>query len=247
MIETDQDIDYTTVTFPPLPTPEEVKYFNFQGPIPESNKVVEGIYAGAFPGNISDEITNMFLTHILNCNVNKFVCLQKEYPKGYAKIYWRTNGMRVRPYFDDVQRILKNKHDYPMLKACTVDSATFVHLPIQDLKTAADYDIIILAKKLVKEYYYGARMYIHCWGGHGRTGVLICIMLHLMYGLTAEGVLAYCAEVHKKRIAIPYVHGTRKLVTSPQTPEQFSQVYRVISKLRFNKSILANTNEHGNT
>jgi hypothetical protein len=239
---TDQEIDYT---FPPLPTPEEVKYFNFQGPIPESNKVVEGIYAGAFPGNISDEITNMFLTHILNCNVDKFVCLQKEYPKGYAKTYWRSYG-GIRPYFDDVQRILKNKDKYD-LKACTVDSATFVHLPIQDLKTAPDYYIIILAKKLVREYYHGARMYIHCWGGHGRTGVLICIMLHIMYGLTAKDALAYCEAVHSKRTAIPYIHGTRKLVTSPQTPEQFSQVYRVIYKLQFNKSILANTNEPGNT
>jgi len=72
-------------------------------------------------------------------------------------------------------------------------------------------------------------------------------MLHLMYGMTAKGALAYCDAVHSKRTAIPYVHGTRKLVTSPQTKEQFGQVHRVIAKLQFNKSILANTNEPDNT
>ena len=233
-------IDYTTVTFPDLPTNEEIKYLNFQGPLNESNKVVEGIYAGAFPGHIGEVNNDMSLIQILNYNINKFVCLQKEYPKPHEKKWWGING--IRPYFDDVQRILKNKNKYPMLDS-VVNQATFEHLPIQDLNIGMDYDIIMLAKKLVKEYYYGARMYIHCWGGHGRTGVLICVMLHLMYGLLPEEALAYCESVHKKRVSIPFCmspKGEIALVTSPQTAEQIAQVRRVITKLRFNKNIRAN-------
>ena len=42
-------------------------------------------------------------------------------------------------------------------------------------------------------------MYLHCWGGHGRTGTLVCIMLHLMYGLSATDAMAYCQRTHDLR------------------------------------------------
>jgi hypothetical protein len=29
----------------------------------------------------------------------------------------------------------------------------------------------------------GEKMYIHCWGGHGRTGTLVATMLGRLYGL----------------------------------------------------------------
>ena len=34
----------------------------------------------------------------------------------------------------------------------------------------------------------GETIYLHCWGGHGRTGTAICIMLHMMYGMKSSEV-----------------------------------------------------------
>jgi protein tyrosine phosphatase len=231
-------IDYTTVTFPPLLGLEDIKHINFQGPIPESNKVVEGIYAGGFPGDVNDTFNNILLIRILNYGVTKFVCLQKEYDTSTPKTVWLNTG--VRPYFQDVQHIVKNKTKFELLQI-PVQEVTFEHLPIKDLQTTEDYHIIMLAKKLVKDYYHGVKMYIHCWGGHGRTGVLVCIMLHLMYGLAPDEALDYCQALHSKRDCIPYcisiTTGKYELVTSPQTHVQFLQVRRIINKLLINKKL----------
>ena len=64
-------------------------------------------------------------------------------------------------------------------------------------------------------------MYLHCWGGHGRTGTVVCIMLHLMYGLSADEAMERCQHVHDVR-RIPISVG------SPQTDAQREQVRRVI-------------------
>jgi protein-tyrosine phosphatase len=45
--------------------------------------------------------------------------------------------------------------------------------------------VLELAKLLVKSISENEIIYLHCWGGHGRTGTLVCIMLHLMYGVSA--------------------------------------------------------------
>ncbi|CAN0217928.1 unnamed protein product [Ectocarpus fasciculatus] len=67
-------------------------------------------------------------------------------------------------------------------------------------------------------------MYLHCWGGHGRTGTVVCIMLHLMYGLSADEAMERCQHVHDVR-RIPISVG------SPQTEAQRQQVRRVIGRV----------------
>lgn len=233
------DVDYTNTTFPPLPALEEINLENFLGPLPESNKVIEGIYAGAFPADIKDSINDINLIKILNLGVSKFVCLQTEYNPKCPKFRWQQTG--YRPYFTDVEKLLANKFRYELLRTET-ETATFEHLPIVDLKTTEDYKVLALAKKLVKDYHNGIRIYIHCWGGHGRTGTVVCLMLYLMYGISVEEIFAYCDKVHRQRTLIPEVYNNInhkfELVSSPQKPEQFEQVKRIIAKHRFSKSIL---------
>lgn len=78
-----------------------------------------------------------------------------------------------------------------------------------------------LAAKLAARLARGEVMYLHCWGGHGRTGTVVCIMLHLMYGLSADEAMERCQHVHDVR-RIPISVG------SPQTDAQREQVRRVI-------------------
>jgi protein-tyrosine phosphatase len=232
------DVDYTNTVFPPLPALNEINLENFQGPLPESNKVIEGIYAGAFPGDIKDSVNDINLIRILNLGVSKFVCLQTEYNPNCPKFRWQQTGFR--PYFTDLQKILANKSSYKLLQTES-ETASFEHLPIVDLKTTEDYKVLALAKKLVKDYHSGARMYIHCWGGHGRTGTVVCLMLYLMYGISEEEIFAYCDKVHRQRTLLAEVYnnitGKYEPVSSPQKSEQFEQVRRIIAKHRNNKSI----------
>ena len=98
---------------------------------------------------------------------------------------WRS-GQALRPYFHDVRSIVKKKSILPCLQGydiVTEADLSFVHFPIRDCGITDDGRVLELARLLVKAIAEGECIYLHCWGGHGRTGTLVCIMLHLMYGM----------------------------------------------------------------
>jgi len=196
----------------------------YSGPTPESNWVVKGkLIAGAFPGFTEDDKNEESLTHILNSGVTTFVCLQKEFDPDISEEAWRKN-YGLRPYLKDVEKMIQSKERYPKL-ATTIEKATFVHEKIRDCDITDDDTTLRLAKKLVKAIYEGEVIYLHCWGGHGRTGIIVCIMLHLMFNLSSQECLLLCQKLHNMRL---YDLG----VSSPQTFHQRIQVIRIISKLQ---------------
>ena len=99
-----------------------------------------------------------------------------------------------------------------------------MHFPIRDCGITDDGRVVELAKSLVAAMADGEVLYLHCWGGHGRTGTLVCIILHLMYGLDAQEAMTRCQRVHDLR-QFPVAVG------SPQTQTQRDQVTRVINRL----------------
>jgi protein-tyrosine phosphatase len=195
----------------------------YYGPTPESNWVVKGkLIAGAFPGFTEDDKNVESLTQILNSGVSLFACLQKEYDNEIPEEFWKKNK-GLRPYFKDVEKMIANKEEYTNLET-NIEKAIFIHEKIRDCDIADDDTTIKLAKKLVKAIYDGEVVYLHCWGGHGRTGVIVCIMLHLMYKLTSHESLLLCQKLHNMRL---FDLG----VSSPQTFQQRIQVIRIITKL----------------
>jgi protein-tyrosine phosphatase len=101
---------------------------------------------------------------------------------------WR-HGNALRPYFEDVKVVLKNKTKFSNLHNnpnVVVDESTvgFIHFPIKDCSVTDDTRVLQLALRLVEDIHNGEVLYLHCWGGHGRTGTLVSIMLHLMYGVS---------------------------------------------------------------
>jgi protein-tyrosine phosphatase len=228
-------VDFTTTTFSGLISLNEINREDIFGPIAESNWVVPGkLIAGAFPGYVSDLETETSLIKILNSGVSKFVCMQEEYNIAVKEEEWRKNlhgrTSVVRPYFADVQRIMENKAIHPTLST-DVGNVTFEHCPIKDCSTIADEIVFNLAKDLVKAIHDGEVIYLHCWGGHGRTGIMVCLMLHLMYGLTANETLKRCQFLHDIR-KMPII------VSSPQTFTQKEQVRRIIYNSLKNKGLL---------
>ncbi|CAN0129342.1 unnamed protein product, partial [Hapterophycus canaliculatus] len=98
--------------------------------------------------------------------------------------------------------------------------------------------VLQLAGKLATRLARGEVMYLHCWGGHGRTGTVVCIMLHLMYGCSADEAMERCQHVHDVR-RIPISVG------SPQTEAQREQVRRVIARVISHRSALASSGRGG--
>ena len=62
-------------------------------------------------------------------------------------------------------------------------------------------------------------VYLHCWGGHGRAGTVVCLLLHFLYDQDAAQAMMRCQFVHDLR-RVPIVVG------SPQTQTQRDQVSR---------------------
>jgi len=201
----------------------------YVGPTNESNWVMPGhLLVGAYPGVVDDEENMTTIWGILNCKVTTFVCLQVEYPgPEVTEDMWRS-GRAIRPYFGDVKEVVKHvdsmrevNKDYSVKNVTSIKKLDFVHVPIVDCSVTDDNTIFQLCVNLVNRISRGEVLYVHCWGGHGRTGTAICIMLHLMYGMSAKDCMEYCQFVHDlRRIPID--------VGSPQTQAQRDQVIRVI-------------------
>lgn len=132
---------------------------------------------------------------------------------------WRS-GQALRPYVKDAQRILSWAHQqgHPRINQPKID---FLHLPIVDGSVTTDDAICRLRDDCCERILKGEKLYIHCWGGHGRTGTLVCLILGKLYGLKAPSALFLCQGYHDAR---RYPQNVR----SPQTPVQRVQVQRIL-------------------
>ena len=75
-------------------------------------------------------------------------------------------------------------------------------------------------------------VYVHCWGGHGRTGIVIALLLSVLYDLDSEEALRLTELYHSKRI--------EARLHSPQTSSQMEQVRKVSKMLKANSQMLRN-------
>jgi hypothetical protein len=79
-----------------------------------------------------------------------------------------------------------------------------INYPIEDQKVPVDdrsfLKFILLLKHMVERE---DRLYVHCMGGHGRSG-LVCACLLKVMGWTSENALAQVKKMHETREYIPY-------------------------------------------
>ena len=129
-----------------------------------------------------------------------------------------------RPYIFDALQLLESAPAEYFPDSRKPDSLDFVHLPIVDCATVGDSKVFSLAKDLCRRLKAGENLYVHCWGGHGRTGTVLSLMLGLVYGMAPMEAMAWVQMFHDCRIAPCGV-------PSPQTAEQRKQVTRILVKL----------------
>jgi len=195
---------------------------DFVGPSYESNKLIPKIpgskYGSLTVGGFPD--SNNPLPQLRSAGLDTFVCLNSEY--GFY-----------------------SKGDFFQRYGDSLPKDRFVHVPIDDMQTVDDKIIVRLAEEIVRRFKNGENIYLHCAGGHGRTGTVALVVLNILYPeLTYVELFEYVQYAHDQRqgnhfgkntfvykmaddhLAYKFVQGQ---VPSPQTIAQRTQVRRIIS------------------
>ena len=77
----------------------------------------------------------------------------------------------------------------------------FLHAPMGDFSVMDDQSLLALIVEIEKylEKNKNNVIYVHCYGGHGRTGTILTNLLMAMKGCTAKEALHILKEKHKFR------------------------------------------------
>jgi len=86
----------------------------------------------------------------------------------------------------------------------------WVQMPIVDCGVVEDTLMEALIETLLKDIGDGRVLYVHCWGGHGRAGTVVSLLLGRLYHLSADKVSSSictvfaCVGVIEVRIYFAY-------------------------------------------
>ena len=154
------------------------------------------LYAGQYPGSKQIIFHVIKLSHLVDLGIECVVSLMEE-----------SESKRFTPYQNALLHI---KHgieffQFP-IKDMNIPSKSFCHTIMQTLEQ------LLTCKK---------KVYIHCWGGHGRTGVVVGSWL-VLQGYHPKEALA---QIKMQRMGTPFLNQS-----SPQTDEQIRFVYNVFKK-----------------
>ena len=124
----------------------------------------------------------------------------------------------------------------------------FNHVKIPDMGVTDDAIVLENCDRIVAQIRAGEKVYVHCSGGHGRTGTFVAIILNKIYPhLTLDQILNYIQYGHDQRVYNHFgyyyftksfldgdeadiIHGkhfTAGQVPSPQAREQLQQIRRL--------------------
>lgn len=159
-------------------------------PILESYWVEENRFlAGEYPGGFDPDTTRHRLDAFLEAGVNIFIDL--------------TQLNELKPY----ENMLKEQGGIYDV------NAMYHHLPIRDRTTPPAEMMTAILNTIDEAIDNGGCVYVHCWGGVGRTGMVVGCYL-VRHGNTNQQALAQVNELYKTRPKNPY------LLRSPETDEQ---------------------------
>eukprot|EP00760_Papus_ankaliazontas_P004944 PhM_4_TR12291/c0_g1_i1/m.2314 len=116
---------------------------------------------------------------VLDHGISVFVSLQSSYNE-YGSVDYRRGILSLSP---------------PLLK----HRVRFLHCPIPDFGVVDDASLLALVQELVNLMQSGEIIYIHCYGGHGRTGSVATSLLSVWHGKDVHGALQHLKALHKER------------------------------------------------
>lgn len=110
----------------------------------------------------------------------------------------------------------------------SIEGIKRIEFPIVDMSIQED-DLTLQYVMFIKSLFLNGDnpIYIHCRGGHGRSGVITCLLYGLLYDKSAEESLEAIKEAHDNR---KQMSRRMRIIGSPQTIDQKLQVMRLLSK-----------------
>lgn len=138
------------------------------------------IIGGPFPGKDgvnykTDEEVRQNLKDIINSGVDTFVCLQKE----------------ISPQDGTVGAVSKNfewafpgfcNYSYYLREMYPDARFNYLHFPVADNQPVGMNVLYFSLTQITEKLARGHKIFIHCAGGHGRTGIYATILIGLIEG-----------------------------------------------------------------
>ena len=245
--EPTEPLPHSTATVPSFLPPLPPKFSDMSGPRgTQTNWLVRGhVLLGGYPGQLSEQERLNVLRRMAEVGINMLVCLQQEmllhntdaaYPERRCislearRGYMQGVPKSVKPYMDLARR------------AASVAGAKpprFLHfaIPPDDTAVGSDEATLQFVNDLTSYMKGGARLYIHCHDGNGRTGTVAALLLARLYGLSSHDALERVQLYRDTRVGLKG--------QCPETHAQKSQVGG-ISELDFLAFLRACANTHAN-
>jgi protein-tyrosine phosphatase len=110
---------------------------------------------------------------------------------------------------------------------------TYINYPIKDNYIPTDWIafamFILRITKIIRELRSKERLYIHCKGGHGRSGVVVASLLCTIFNLHPTEALEYTTKCHSNR---SIMRDKWRKIGSPQTYLQKKFVQKFFEPLK---------------
>lgn len=154
-------------------------------PIPNSYWVRPGRFlAGGYPGDLADDAARDKVRRLLGCGVDFFLDL--------------TEAGELNPY---MPLALEEAAGRPI---------TYRRMPIGDFSVPTPAEMAAILDTIAAALTTGHLVYLHCWGGSGRTGTVVGCYL-VRQGMAGEEALREIARLRE---------GVSSPRRSPETAEQ---------------------------
>jgi protein-tyrosine phosphatase len=110
-----------------------------------------------------------------------------------------------------------------------------IRYPIKDQKAPEDLDSFNkLLFHILRHIHNGGIVYIHCIGGHGRSGLVVACLVCYLYRVSSDKAVQMTTEYHSAR---KIMRDRWRRMGSPQTVIQKKFVYQTYRPLLFYKTV----------
>ncbi len=165
-------------------------------PIAESYWVLpDQFLAGEFPARFDATFTRQRLNAFLRLGINSYLDL---------------THARELPSYEPLL--------YDQARICGVE-AVYARFPIRDRGVPSAKTMTAILDSLDASLEAGRKVYLHCWGGVGRTGTVVGCYL-VRHGMTGEQAVAQLAE---------WWQDSPKRLSHPRSPETDQQVKYILN------------------
>ena len=150
-------------------------------PFNRSYWVVPGKFlAGCYPGSENKDKAHKKLKGLLGHGIRNIVNLMEP-----DEINW--NRKSFFPYEEQMKSIAESMG---------VD-VTFERIPIRDMRTSSRIEMIQTLDRIDQSIEHGRSVYIHCWGGRGRTGTVVgCYLARHQYA-SGQNVIEFIKDLRR--------------------------------------------------